>query len=361
MTSTYKPKGPSINRFAIWFFTVLWGLLVFSSLGLLVQDINSIPGPNYEQIEAQYVDPELVEASETLSQRLNTLEVNIADLEEEQRILEDGSRNLQQTIDQLLEIQRLSISQGIPWSETDQETLAVSQQRFLENQETYQALNQTIADQTNERRTLQAEQSEIEDQLEAQREPARAEFNQLQRQHGFRVAFLQLLIFIPLSLTGTYIFLKRLSSIYFPFAIAFGAATLLRILIVIWDYFPARWLNYILTIALLLIIGRLMVYFIHSVASPKLQLVVKQFREAYERFLCPICEYPIRTGPRRYLYWTRQSVQRLNLPPDGSLASEEEYTCPSCGTPLFEICDNCQGVRYALLPHCHHCGAEKAI
>ncbi len=357
----YKPKGPWINRFAIRFFAVIWALLIFSSLGLLVEDVKSIPGPNYEVIERQYVDQALVQEREILSQRLSDLDRTLQDLEEEQRILNDGSQNLQETINQLLEIQRLSVEQGIPWSETEKETLAASQQQFLDNQNTYQALNKTIAERSNERRTVERLDQDLLDQIEQQRQPAQQAFNQLQRQHDLRLALLQLAIFIPLAVVGTYIFLKRLSSIYFPLAWAFGGATLLRILLVIWDYFPTRWLQYLLTIALLIVIARLLIYFIQTVASPKLQLMVKQFREAYEHFLCPVCEYPIRTGPRRHLYWTRATVGKIRVPQDGTTTLEEEYICPSCGTSLFEICSNCGHVRYTLLPHCHHCGVEKTI
>ena len=75
-------------------------------------------------------------------------------------------------------------------------------------------------------------------------------------------------------------------------------------------------------------------------------------------FLCPVCEYPIRTGPRRFLFWTRRTVNR-SVSPGAASAAEEPYTCPCCGSVLFERCPSCQGVRHALLPHCSHCGAAR--
>ncbi|MHC4105255.1 MAG: double zinc ribbon domain-containing protein, partial [Planctomycetota bacterium] len=42
-------------------------------------------------------------------------------------------------------------------------------------------------------------------------------------------------------------------------------------------------------------------------------------------------------------------------------ASEQQlYTCPACGTELYEKCDKCSDIRHSLLPFCEHCGNEKA-
>ena len=85
---------------------------------------------------------------------------------------------------------------------------------------------------------------------------------------------------------------------------------------------------------------------------------IKQYREAYERFLCPVCEYPIRTGLRRFLYWTRRTVHKT-IPAQASSGQplqDEPYSCPSCGTTLFEDCRQCGHSRHSLLPHCSHCG-----
>ncbi|MHB8971579.1 MAG: right-handed parallel beta-helix repeat-containing protein [Pirellulaceae bacterium] len=71
--------------------------------------------------------------------------------------------------------------------------------------------------------------------------------------------------------------------------------------------------EYILILSLLLAVGGLLVYFIRSIAFPKVQWLAKQYREAYKRFLCPVCAYPIRTGPRRFLFWTRRTRNRTMI------------------------------------------------
>jgi hypothetical protein len=102
---------------------------------------------------------------------------------------------------------------------------------------------------------------------------------------------------------------------------------------------------------------------IRQVVRPKSDWLVRQYREAYERFLCPVCEYPIRRGPLKYLFWTRRTAKKL---PVVQLADADDkpdgpYTCPICATKLFEECPSCHAQRHALLPACEHCGATKPI
>ena len=122
------------------------------------------------------------------------------------------------------------------------------------------------------------------------------------------------------------------------------------------EYFPSRYFKYIITIALIIVVVRLLVYVIRQILHPKRDALLKQYREAYERFLCPVCEYPIRTGPRKWLYWTRRTVHKVLLQP-GAGAAQDAYTCPSCGNSLFRPCAACGNIRHTMLPHCEHCGA----
>ena len=176
--------------------------------------------------------------------------------------------------------------------------------------------------------------------------------------HRLRLAFYQLLILVPLLLATAYPLAKRRSSLYYPLFLAVGGATLLKVALVVHEYFPSRYFKYILIFVLLLVVARLLVHLIRTVAFPKAAWMKRQYREAYERFLCPVCEYPIRTGPRKFLYWTRRTVHKV-LPQGDSSVVEEAYTCPACGTAVFEVCDSCKKVRHSLLDHCEHCGATK--
>ena len=89
--------------------------------------------------------------------------------------------------------------------------------------------------------------------------------------------------------------------------------------------------------------------------------LVRQYREAYERFFCPVCDYPIRRGPLKFVFWSRRTIKHLHFPPQTPPLADEPYTCPACGTLLFEKCAVCGNVRHSLLPICSHCGSAKDV
>ncbi|MHB0956526.1 MAG: hypothetical protein ACYC0X_10030 [Pirellulaceae bacterium] len=360
MQAGVKTKGMWVHRFAIRVFTVVLAVLFYWLLRFLVQDIQTLPGPDFTSIEVEYVDQDLLVQQAALDKQVLALTREIENQKQKQRIVGDSSQNLQQTITQLLELQKLGIQKDLPFSDTDQANFTSSLDLFLENQRKYQALSQTESDLLDQKQRIVQEQQLLEQELEKQRQPARAEFDRLHARHRLKLAFLQLAMLLPVLAVAVVLIVRKRTSIYFPLFLAFGVATLVKVALVIHEYFPTRYFKYILILSLLLAVGGLLVYVIRSIAFPTMQWLVKQYREAYERFLCPVCEYPIRTGPRRFLFWTRRTVNKLVVP-QGGLDQEQAYTCPSCGSVLFEECGACRKIRHTLLPHCMHCGAEKAV
>jgi len=334
--------------------------LIFWLLGFFVQDIKSIRGPQYKEIEKRHVDHSLVDRKGSLDRQIADLDRRIVNRKEEQRIVGDSSQNLQRTINQLIELQKLSIQKDISLSESEQKNLGISLNGFLESQKRYQELNAGISQLMAEKRGLEDERRDVDNRLSQQRKPAQEEYNQLSKKHRLKLAGLQLIILLPLLVVGAFLIIKKRVSIYFPLFLAFGCATLVKVTLVMHEYFPKRYFKYIVITVLLLAVARLLIHFIRVVAFPKARWLTKQYREAYERFLCPVCEYPIRIGPRRFLYWTRRTVGKTILQ-EGQAGDEETYTCPSCGTVLFEKCSSCQNIRHSMLSHCRHCGAEKEI
>lgn len=360
MKTEGKSKGTWFHRFAIRLFTVILGILVFWILGFLLEDIRSIQGPDYAAIQKKHVDKDLVSKRDDLEKQMADLTRQIENQTERQRVVGDSSRNLQQTINQLLELQKLGIQKSISFSDTEQANFTSSLNLFLDNQKKYQELSQTISDMLERKQELVWERDQTGQEIERQCQPARDEFDTLVRSHRQTLAFLQLAILLPILVLAAAVIIKKRSSIYFPLFLAFGAATLIKVAIVVHEYFPSRHFKYILIGGLLIVVARLLIHFIRAIAFPKVQGLVKQYREAYERFLCPVCEYPIRIGPRRFLFWTRRTVNRLVVPTDGR-QQEGAYTCPSCGSSLFEECSACHKIRHAMLPHCAHCGDEKEM
>jgi predicted RNA-binding Zn-ribbon protein involved in translation (DUF1610 family) len=360
MKTNPKSKGTWIHRFAIRLFTGVLAILIFWVLGFLVDDIRSVRGPDYQSIEAKYLDKGLQTKQAALQKQIDELTSQISNQTEKQKLLGDSSRNLQQTINQLVELQRVGMEKNVTFSATEKDSFASSLNLFLDNQKRYQELSQTISGMVGQKQDLARQKVQIERQIEEQRRPAMQEYDQIQRRHRLKLAALQLAILLPILLVAAGIIVKKHDSIYFPIFLAFGGATLLKVALVVHEYFPSRLFKYILIGVLLVVVTRMLVHFIRTIAFPKTQWLVKQYREAYERFLCPVCEYPIRTGPRRYLFWTRRTVNK-NVVPGEKGEQEETYTCPSCGTGLFEECPSCHKVRHAMLPNCSHCGAEKEI
>lgn len=347
-------------RFLIHFFTVVLGILIFWLLGFLIQDIKSIQGPLYNDIERKYVDLSLIQKQEDLVKQITSLDREIANKREEQNLVGNSSENLQRTINQLLELQKLSIEKQVSLPESDQADLSLSLSHFLESQKNYQTLNQEISGLLLKKESLDDEKRQLDEEIEKKREPARAEFDQLLEKHNFKLACIQLAFLIPLLAISGYMLIRWRGIIYFPLILAFSGATLVKTVAVIHDYFPSRYFKYIVTLGLLVVVAQFLIYLIRMIAYPKMAWVAKQYREAYERFLCPVCEYPIRTGPRKFLYWTRRTVHKV-LPSGDLSSSDTPYTCPSCGTVLYEVCGHCEKIRHSLLAHCEHCGTRKEI
>ncbi len=360
MNTAVKSKGTWIHRFAIRFSTVVLTILIYWLLGFLVSDIKSIEGPDYLAIEGQHLDPSIVAKRDALELQIGERTQLIANLTEKQRVVGDSSQNLQQTINQLIELQKLGLQKNVAFSEAEQTNITNSLNLFLDNQKKYYDLNQSLAETLIQKQDLEKEKGILEQQLEVERQPAREQYEREYNIHRLKLAFFQLLVLVPIMLVAATLMVKKRTSIYFPLFLACGLATLIKVTLVLHEYFPTRYFKYIFIISLLLVVAKILIYFIRTIAYPKSQWLINQYREAYERFLCPVCEYPIRIGPRRFLFWTRRTVNKMVVPTEQT-NEEEVYTCPACGSGLFEECTACHKVRHSLLPHCAHCGAEKAV
>ncbi len=299
-----------------------------------------------------------MQKKDRVEKQIADLERDIANKREEQRLVGDSSQNLRLTINQLLDLQKLSIQKAVPLTESEKSNLSASLTRFLENQKLYQGMNQSLADLASTKLKLEEDKRQVEQQIAKQKEPAQKEYEKQSESHRLKLALYQLLVLVPLLLVAGFLVIRKRSSLYFPLLLSFGGAILVKVGFVVHEYFPSRYFKYILILVLLGVVVRLLIHLIRIVAFPKVEWMFQQRRQAYERFLCPICEYPIRTGPRKFLYWTRRTVHKI-LPHADPTVKVESYTCPCCGTGLFEECTACHNIRHSLLGHCEHCGAAK--
>lgn len=360
-TSPQRPRGPWFHRMLIHFFTLVLAVLLFWLLGFIVRDIERIEGPDYRKIEEEVVDQQILERSEALGERIEQLGRQIQQLRERRELIQSGSRNLEQTINQLLEIRRMRLEKNLEEAPTrQQEDVSESLELFLENQQRFQNINHAIAELAETRSEVAAERRLLEQQLDRQRESARKKHGRLMQRHNMKLAALQLVVLIPLLVVAAWLLLRRRGRSYYPLLLAFGLAVVARVAQVMHAYFPSWLFKYLLIGALILVVGRLLIHMIRTVTRPRPDWLARQYREAYERFLCPVCEYPIRTGPRRFLFWTRRTAAKV-VPPGGGRHADSSYTCPACGTKIYEECAACGQIRPSRLPHCTHCGAVKPV
>jgi hypothetical protein len=354
-----EQRGTWWQRFLIWTFSAALSLLVFWLLGFILQDIGRLPGPNWRDLEAQRLDPELRKTSERLNGELATVKREIENQERRQQLLRDSTASSQKTLGQLLELQRMSLEQKTTLPEEQQQALAESQRLFLDNQKKDQQLNESLATLHERQSSLTDEQRLHNEKLEKAQSPLQTEFGQLERSHRLRVAAIKIGVLTPLLLLGGWLFARFRSSAFAPMVYAFGFAVLLKAFFVMHEYFPAEVFRYILILSALAVIGWLLARLLLHVARPSHVARLKQYREAYETFMCPVCQYPIRRGPLRFMSWTPRSLRRASKPVPS--ASDEPYTCPSCATALYEKCPTCGSTRHSLLPACEHCGTVKEV
>jgi predicted RNA-binding Zn-ribbon protein involved in translation (DUF1610 family) len=359
--SPQKPRGPLAHRIVIGFFTVLLAFLTYWSLDFVMGDISSLRGPQYADVEARLLNKTLADNETTLKQEAARIERERNDVTAAQGSLQASTTSLRETMNQLLEIQRLSLQRGAVLSEGDAKALAESKSLFLANQVRYQQLNGQLDELRRHALAVQAKNEDISSQLNGQRKEATRQYEELQRRHEWKKAAIKLLILIPLLFLAYYFFRTRRSSILSPIIYAASSAVLAKFFEVLHEYFPSKHFKYILMAIAIALVVQVLVYLLRMIASPKKDFLLKQYREAYERFVCPVCEYPIRRGPLRYAFWTKQSIRKLAIHESAAQVSDESYACPACGAMLYEKCTQCDGIRHSLLPYCEKCGVSKEV
>ena len=357
MNAKYS-RGPWTHRLLTYLFTALLGVLFFWLLGFVLSDIGNLDGPSFADLEAEMLDGSLTRKIDELQIQLADVQRRIATERARQTLLRDSAANSQTTMNQILELQRLNLQKDVTPSDEEREALAESQKLFLETQRQYQTLTDVVSKLSEQQRTLQNDLRLTEGALSKAREPVNKRYRERFEGHRIRVACYKLLVLAPLLVVAAWLYVKKRNGTYWAIVYAFGLSVLLKSLQVMHEYFPREYFKYVLILAILVAAMRILIYLLRSVAHPKQDWLVKQYREAYEAFLCPICTHPIRRGPLKYMSWTRRSIRRVVQPLDAAMVSvdDEVYTCPACSTQLYRACANCGNIRHALLPACEVCG-----
>jgi len=353
-----KAKGSWGVQFFIVALGITLGVLFFWLLSFVEGDIGTMKGPDWNKIRSQYVTQELDGRKKSLSKEVETLKRKIQMQNEQQQLLSSSTRSLQNTINQLLSIQKESLAKNVEFSEKSKHTLQQSQAAFLENQQKYQDYNKQIAELTQKQRNKEDELTAVNETIKNKEKDARKEYNTLREKHRLKLAFLKLAFLVPVFLVLSFVFMKYRASAYWPLVWAGFVAAFIKIAFVVHDYFPSEYFKYIALLVIIAIVLRILIYLIRLIVAPKKNLLLKQYQQLYDKYLCPVCTKPIRTGPLRYIGGLHKKA-RVPAGQATEAMQQQPYTCPSCGTGLYDKCDNCGNIRHTLLPYCEHCGAEK--
>ncbi|MEZ6090294.1 MAG: hypothetical protein R3C05_20155 [Pirellulaceae bacterium] len=360
--SNNHPRGPWFHRFLIWLFTIGVSVLSFWLLGYIVRDIDTIEGPDYQTFESSMLDKDLTTRRAALAEQIDGIEREIRNVDQRQTLLQNTIRTSQQTMHQLLDLQRLSLEKGTELSDEQSTALTENLDLFLANQTQVQAFNTQLSELNLQLQSLQSNAEQLDKQIEAAQIPIRKAFSDAAIEHRWRLGAAKLAVLLPLLLIAAFIFVRKSAGNYAMLVYATSAALAARVLLVMHEHFPAIYFRYILIIVSLAIAVGILIRLLRTIAKPQGEWLLKQYREAYTNFMCPICEFPIRRGPLRYVLWTPRSLRKLfarqPLDPEGT-SDDPPYTCPSCGTTLFDRCGKCQATRYALLPACDKCGVTE--
>ena len=360
MESKRKAKGSWGVRFFILLLGIVLGVLFFWLLSFIEGDIGRIKRPDYDQVRHQFVEVSLDVEASSLKSEIETLNRKIQTLNEQQRLLGNSTSSLQNTISQLLSIQKESLAKNVQFSEKSKQTLQESQAAFLENQQTYQQYNRDITELTALLRQQEDARAEVVNRINDGAAQADKAYQVLYRKYQFKVAVLKLCFLVPVFVAVSFLFLKFRTSPYWALVWAVFLAAFVKVAFVVHEYFPTQYFKYIALLVVIGIVLRFLVYLIKMIVAPKKDLLLKQYQQHYDKCICPICSKPIRTGPLRFIGALGKKA-RVLAGQTAQLTLQEAYTCPSCGTTLYDTCEKCSTVRHTLLPYCEHCGNEKSI
>lgn len=351
-----EAKGSSSSRFWVKISAIVLGILFYSLLNFILEDLGTIHQPDYEKIQSHYLSQSLMDQEQQLNKEINANNNQINRLSENQQYIKNNADNLKTTMDQMLELQKASLQKNIAIPEKDKISLNEAQNVFLNYQNQFKNLNDDILAFQKFKHDLERKLEGVQAQLNQQRALANKEHKKLSEAHRFFQAKLQVVTLLLILAIGILLLRRYYLSSYAILLKTADAVICIKILMTIHDFFPSEYFKYLLILSLISVIVYLMIKLIKSIKSPKLDMLMKQYKEAYDQFFCPICEFPIHMGPRRYLHWTRRSNINLRLPKNSEHQDFEIYHCPACSTELFNQCTSCHKVKHTLLKSCSHCG-----
>lgn len=356
MEARKPPKGPASHRFLVMMLNVFLAILFYWLLGFILHDVSNHQAPSWTDIQKQYQDSALVTQRNQLSEQDKTLRQKISNLREQQTLVQTSTNSYRDTMNQLLDVQKANEKKNVSLTSQEQQNLANATKLYLDNQQKFQNINDTITQAKISQQEVANQLIKINTDLDKQQQLGDDFYNKELLKYNLKSAVFKLIILIPLLLITAYFFRQYRESIYRPMIMAVGIAIIARIVLVMHEHFPSRAFKYLLIVVLLILVARALIYLLRMMITPKSNWLLKQYREAYKKLLCPSCDYPIRPGVLKYSTLTQDHLKNITL--TDSLKPVEKYSCPGCGIKLFEPCSNCKATRHTLLEFCESCGVK---
>lgn len=357
-----RRRGSFWQRISIWFLSFWLAIFVFGFLGFVVQGIGDAEAPKRADVEEDYVEASLIEQIEELEDQQRDLQREISNRRETQQIQRASMNESRAAMNQLVEIHRLNLEKDVTPTEAEQEALAESQRLYLASQTAFQTVNEEIAQLNTQAQGVAGQLEDLGEERKEQAEPVDEEYRRRLDAYRLRIAIFKLAFILPVLIAAAWFAQMQRRGPYAPIAWSALIAAFWRVGVVAHRWFPQAWFNYAATGVAIAVILVFMVQMIRMAVRPRLEGLLKQYRDAYNRRRCPICEHPIRRGPLKYADWSgKVPTGVVPIPRDGAGDEDEPYACPSCGAQLYEKCGRCETVRHSLLPFCEGCGEEKAV
>ena len=360
MQSKQQHHGSFFLRLMIFGFSVATGVLAFWLLGYILRDIDRIDGPDYQMMMAQGLPADLQAEQLDLVKTSAEVAQQIKSAQERRRLGGLTTDATQQTINQLLELKRISAEKSQPLDDEQQKALTENLELFLSNQRQTQQLNNELTTLNDQLDAVMEKQRQNSEAISVASIPIQLKYGELVERRQWQLAAYKLGLLIPLLIVCGWLFMRHAGGAYAMLVYAIGGAVAMRVLLVMHDHFPAIYFKYILILLSLAISISVLVRMLRLSARPSRDWLLRQYREAYASFLCPVCEHPIQRGSLKFANWTRRSLRKYSLRHGAieMVGPEQPYTCPCCATTLYEKCQQCSGVRHSLLPACEKCGHQ---
>jgi predicted RNA-binding Zn-ribbon protein involved in translation (DUF1610 family) len=337
-------QGPKIYRVGVFLGSAMLAILLIWLGNFVLGDIDDIRLP-------EIANQALLDKEEVLLEDVKTLDASIKKEEAIRKTRQQRTQSAQQTLDQLIELQKANIEKDVSISGEQLQVFAESERIFLRNQTQVQELIDRIESLQEDRGSKQGELNKVRHEIGELRKP-------IKKRHDRIIAFLQFLFLTPFVLAGCWLVAKKRSSSYSSMVYAFNAATFILLLEVMHEHFPTPYYKYMFIVLAIGVVVAALVFLIRQFTRPSKRWLLQRYKEAYHSATCPVCRYPIVGDNMRSVVPHKDLLKKKFMGQATEKGVSWEYVCPSCGTQLFQKCGACNELRHSLLPNCMHCGNE---